>query len=195
MSWWQLFLNSWNGVSFLKLTAMPQVPDLTLQTDASGSWGCAAFCSRKWLQWEWPQEWYPISIRAKELVPIVLSCAVWGPRMARKSICFQCDNTGVVAAIKKGSAKEEVVMHLLRALWFFYAHFDIAITIEHLPGAQNCTADQLSCYNMHSFFLANPQANLLPTPLPPELLQIGDGPRLDLSNLQSAVHRYTITKV
>ena len=99
LSWWQLFLNSWNGVSFLKLTAMPQVPDLTLQTDASGSWGCAAFCSGKWLQWEWPQEWYPISIMARELVPIVLSCAVWGPRMAHKSVCFQCDNTGVVAAI------------------------------------------------------------------------------------------------
>ena len=195
LSWWQLFLNSWNGVSFLKLTAMPQVPDLMLQTDASGSWGCAAFCSGIWLQWEWPQEWYPISIRAKELVPIFLSCAVWGPRMARKSICFQCDNTGVVAAIKKGSAKEEVVMHLLRALWFFCAHFDIAITIEQLPGAQNCTADQLSRYNMHSFFFAKPQADLLPTPLPPELLQIGDGPRLDLSNLQSAVHRYTITMV
>ena len=93
-------------------------------------------------------------------------CAVWGPQMARKSICFQCDNTGVVAVIQKGSAKEEVVMHLLRALWFFCAHFDI------LPGAQNCTADQLPRYNMHSFFLANPQADLLPTPLPPELLQI-----------------------
>ena len=50
LSWWQLFLNSWNGVSFLKLTAMPQVPDLTLQTDASGSWECTAFCSGKWLQ-------------------------------------------------------------------------------------------------------------------------------------------------
>ena len=49
LSWWQLFLNSWNGVSFLKLTAMPQVPDLMLQTDSSGSWGCAAFCSGKWL--------------------------------------------------------------------------------------------------------------------------------------------------
>ena len=87
-------------------------------------------------------------------------------------IClFSVRYTGVVAVIKKGSAKEEVVMHLLRTLWLFCAHFDIAITIEHLPGVQNCTADQLSRYNMHSF-LTNPQADLLPTPLPPELLQI-----------------------
>ena len=107
--------------------------------------------------------------------------------MVRKSVCFQCNNTGVVAAIKKGSAKGEVVMHLLRALWFFCAHFDIAITIEHLPEAQNCTADQLSHYNMHSLFLANPQAVLLPTPLPPELLQIVVAMSPDWTS-QSAVH-------
>jgi len=92
--------------------------------------------------------------------------------MARKRVRFQCDNTGVVAAINKGSAKEDHVMHLLRTLWFFCAHFDISISIEHLAGALNCTADQLSRYNMYSFFLANPQADLLPTPLPVELQQI-----------------------
>ena len=53
---------------------------------------------------------------AKELVPIVLSCMVWGPQMSRKSVLFQCDNTGVVPAIKKGSTKEDRVMQLLRAL-------------------------------------------------------------------------------
>ena len=51
---------------------------------------------------------------AKELVPIVLSCMVWGPQMSRKSVLFQCDNTGVV--LKKGSTKEDRVMQLLRAL-------------------------------------------------------------------------------
>ena len=152
--------------------AQSQVPDLTIQTDASDSWGCAAFCEGNWLQWQWPQEWLPIPIMAKELVPIVLSCTVWGSLMALKWVHFQCDNTGVAAAISKGSAREDQVMHLLRALWFFCAHFDISISIEHLAGALNCTADQLSRYNMHSFFLANPQADLLPTPLPAELLQI-----------------------
>ena len=69
---------------------------------------------------------------AKELVPTVLSCAVWGPQMSRKSVLFQCDNTGVVAAIKKGSAKEDRVMQLLRALWFFVAHFDISLLLSSI---------------------------------------------------------------
>ena len=170
--WWHTFLGDWNGASFLQPTSPPYNPDIVIHSDASGSWGCAAFYSCKWLQWQWPGEWTRVAIMAKELVPIVLSCAVWGPLMRHKIALFQCDNTGVVAAIRKGSAKEEVVMHLLRALWFFAAHFDIAITIEHIAGAHNDTADQLSRFNMQPFFLSNPQADMLPTPLPAELLQI-----------------------
>lgn len=52
----------------------------------------------------------------------------------------QCDNTGMVAAIQKGS---ELVMHLLLSLWFFVAHFDLALSIEHIAGEKNCTADQI----------------------------------------------------
>ena len=60
-------------------------------------------------------------------------------------------------------------MHLLRSLWFFGARFDISVSIEHIPGAANQTADQLS---MQSFFFSNPQVSPVPTPLPAELLQI-----------------------
>ena len=167
--WWHVFLGVWNGVSSLQPGSMP---DVAAQTDASGSWGCVAFCKGRWLQWEWPAEWADQSIMVKELVPIVFSCAVWGKSLARKVILFQCDNTGVVAAIKKGSAKESMIMHLLRVLWFFVAYFDITIRIEHIPGIHNGVADQLSRNQMQNFFRSNPQAHLLPTPLPLELLQI-----------------------
>ena len=109
---------------------------------------------------------------AKELVPIVISCAIWGPLLSRRSILFKCDNTGVVAAVKKGSAREPLVMHLLRTLWFFVAHFDISINIEHIAGVHNGVADTLSRDNIQQFFLLHPQADLLPTPIPEELIQI-----------------------
>ena len=121
LHWWCTFLSEWNGVSLLHTL---RTPDMVVQTDASGSWGCAAFFSGEWLQWQWTSEWAPVAIMAKELVPIILSCAVWGPQMLRKSVLFQCDNTGVVVAIKKGSSKEDRVMQLLCALWFFVAHFE-----------------------------------------------------------------------
>lgn len=85
---------------------------------------------------------------AKEMVPIVLSCAVWGRQLSYKTVLFQCDNTGIVAAVKKGTAREDLVMHLLRSLCFFVAHFDISVSIEHIAGAANQTADQLSRYKM-----------------------------------------------
>ena len=59
-------------------------PDIVVQTDASGSWGCGAFCQTQW---------------------------------------FQCDNKGVVAAIKKGLSRQPFVMHLFRCLCFFYSAF------------------------------------------------------------------------
>ena len=113
---------------------------------------------------------------AKELVPIVLTCAVW--RLAYLIVLFQCDNTAVVTAVQKGTAKDELVMHLLRCLRFFTAYYCTTITIEHIAGVANIVADQLSRNNIHSFFSCYPQASLLPTPQPHEFLQIAavEGP-------------------
>ena len=88
----------------------------------------------------------------KGVGPYCLSCAVWGREMARKVALFQCDNTGVVAADKKGSFREPLVMHLLRSLWFFVAYYDFSIKIEHIAGVHNGIADQLSSNNMQQFF-------------------------------------------
>ena len=167
--WWHLFLSQWNGVSFLPHNSDPT---LTIQTDASGHWGCGGFADGMWFQLQWSPEWLTQSIMPKELVPIVISCAVWGPVLARRRVKFQCDNTGVVKAVEKGYSKEQLVMKLLRSLWFFVAHFDITIHIEHIAGAQNTTADCLSRNKMHQFFSSNTQADRLPTPLPLELIQI-----------------------
>jgi hypothetical protein len=38
-------------------------------------------------------------------------------------------------------------------LWFFVAYFDTRLTIEHLEGSHNITADQLSRNNMQSFYI------------------------------------------
>ena len=135
--WWHTFLGEWNGVSLLQIADYPHPPQCIIQTDASGTWGCGAYFQGRWLQWQWPEEWLASSIMAKELVPIVISCAVWGPLLNRKTVLFQCDNTGVVAAVQKGSAKEATVSHLLRVLWFFTAVFNVNLRIEHIPGKTN----------------------------------------------------------
>ena len=56
---------------------------------------------------------------AKELVPIILSTAVWGPQLYRSQVCYHCDNSSVVAALSKGSTHDVVVIQLLHCLCGF----------------------------------------------------------------------------
>ena len=108
----------------------------------------------------------------KELVPIIISCAVWGPQFAGRTTLFQCDNLGLVAAITKSSSKDKIVMHLHRSLWFFVATCDIHIVTEHIARTNNGRADMLSRNHVTQLLCSNQQATSLPTPLPVPLLLI-----------------------
>ena len=80
----------------------------------------------------------------KELAPIILACVVWGKELSGKAVQFQCDNAVVVATLKKGSAKDEFIMHLLRSMWFFTA-FYINIQAVHIPGSCNSSSQEIIC--------------------------------------------------
>ena len=177
LAWWHVFIHSWNGLSLLRCVSTVSLA-FTVYTDVSGFWGCGACCGVQWLQWQWPQEWFPMSIMAKELVPIVFSCAVWGPQLSGRTILFRCDNSSIVAAVNKGTAKESIVMHLLRCLWFFTAFYDISLLCEHIAGKQNDLADHISRNHLQAFLCLNPQATF-PTPIPPPLHQLLVSPSID----------------
>ena len=49
LMWWRLFLHSWNGISMMS-TLMPTYRDLSIISDASGTWGCAAVWDTHWFQ-------------------------------------------------------------------------------------------------------------------------------------------------
>ena len=85
---------------------------------------------------------------AKELVPIIFACIVWGLHLSKHHVNFKCNNANLVIAINKGSSREKFVIHLLYSLWFFVAHFNIYVTVSHLPSVINITADHLSWGNM-----------------------------------------------
>ena len=57
----------------------------------------------------------------------------------------------VVTAVNNGHSKTELVMHLLCSMWFFVAHYDMLITVTHIPGAINSTVDYISRNSMKSF--------------------------------------------
>jgi len=172
LAWWHTFLQHWNGVSILRDPSVSSTPPLIIQTDASGLWGCGAVYNHHWLQLRWTKEWENEDTMAKELVPVVLMTAVWGPLLARQQVLLQCDNLSLVTSINKGTAKPPLVMHLLRCLWFFTAYYDITLNASHILGAVNTAADQLSRNYLPQFYTTCPSASRLPTPLPRPLLLI-----------------------
>ena len=155
--WRYTFLQSWNGLSILRHPSLSFTQDFVAYTDASGTWVCAALFGSQWLQWQWPREWSDVGIIPKELIPILFTCIAWGAQLSKHHVNFQCNNESLIIAINKGSSKDKLVIHLLRCLWFFVAHFDIQITATYLPGTLNITADHLSRGNLIQAFLATYQ--------------------------------------
>ena len=52
LTWWEVFLEGWNGVAMMPRFSMAVV---TVESDASGCWGCGARWGSQWLQWQWPE--------------------------------------------------------------------------------------------------------------------------------------------
>ena len=168
--WWDTFMEDWNGVAvFASLYHSP--PAAVLTSDASGGWGCGAFTSRgKWFQLQWPESWESVHITVKELAPIVVACAIWGPEWRGKTVRCQCDNAAVVAIVRSGTSKHPLVMHLMRCLFFFVAYYQLYLEAVHLPGIYNEATDALSRNNLPLFMQHTPGAQRLATLIPDGLV-------------------------
>lgn len=119
-------------------------PQVLFSSDASGTWGCGAIWATRWIQCEWQSAWENKSIALKELLPIVLACAIWGPSWSHKRVQVSCDNAAVVEIVNTKTSKCKDIMHLLRCLHFFLAYHDCTLKTVHVPGVLNVAADAIS---------------------------------------------------
>ena len=101
---------------------------------------------KQWFQLEWAGLGVTQSygIVAKELLPIVVAAAVWGPVWAGKTVRARCDNQSVVSTINSGSCREVEAMHLRRCLAFMEARRGFHMVADHIRGVENVIADALS---------------------------------------------------
>ena len=151
LQWWSHFLQLWNGSSFFP----HPMPSTHVYSDASGLYGCGAF--ECWFKVQWPSQWTDVAIAQKELVPVVIAAAVWGCQWRGSHVCFHSDNVAVVSVVNKRSAKDEVLNHLLRTLFFYGAFYQFHFSAEHVPGVLNTAADALSRNNVTIFSRLFPQ--------------------------------------
>lgn len=174
IAWWSLFLPGWNGRAFFP-PCLRQGP--TVVSDASGSWGCGAFLSNgsgagEWFQLKWPQSWANVDISAKELVPVVISAAIWGSQWADSRVTFWCDNSAVVQVLASRTARDPSLARLLQCLFFMEAHFGFDHVAHHIPGKANRAADALSRDRLGDYLSLFPQAPTSPTEVPAELVEL-----------------------
>ena len=162
LMWWHTFLESWNGVSMMR-DGLQASPDHHVTTDASGSFGCGAWWGHWWLQYKWPEGLESWSIAIKELVPIIMACAMWGWEWQGSTVLVHCDNKAVVSVLN-GCAKDTLLVHLLRCIFFIAAHYELSVRAAHIPGKDNMAADAISRDNLPLFHSQVPQAAKDPSP-------------------------------
>ena len=166
--WWGLFAESWNGVAFSPPSAGAPVE---FASDASGSWGCGAWCGKQWWQWSWPPR-DSEGIAFKELFAVVVSAVVWGKHWSGQHVLGHCDNEAVTIMLASRTSKHPGLMHLLRCLFFIEAQYGFRLSVSHIAGVANDLADDLSRNRLFSFLLKAPEAEQLPTPVPPAMLEL-----------------------
>ena len=164
-------MDRWNGISML-WNLQRQSADLSVFSDASGTWGCGAFYAAKWFSLKWCSRLQPLPIATKELIPIVLAAAIWGSHWSGKIVLFRVDNMAVVEAINASFCKDAHLMHLIRLLVFFASYHSFWFYAAHIAGKDNNMADALSRNNISSFLSQAPSASPQPSAIPPSLVTL-----------------------
>ena len=144
---------------------------LEFASDASGGWGCGAWCQSQWWQFEWPAG-CEHGIAFKEMFAVVLAVAVWGREWQGRLVQGHCDNQAVVHMVASRSSKHPYLMHLLRCLFFIEAHYRFSLSLVHIAGVANDLVDDLSRDNVPSFLSKDPQMQLSPTSIPHQLTEL-----------------------
>ena len=172
LAWWACFIENWNGIGMMASVARGWKPAIEFYSDASGSWGCGATWQDRWIQAKWDGQWPGVHITSKELLPVILAVAIWGPWWRGEQVLVHCDNMAVVNIISANTSKDSLVMHLLRGLHFVCAYYNISLQACHIPGTENSTADAISRNLLQVFFERIPRARATPSPIPSQLWDI-----------------------
>ena len=171
--WWHTFLAQWNGIALMQGVADTE-PQIEVFTDASGGVGCGAWWCPQWLQLKWSpaMKFAELPITQKEVLPVVLACAVWGRRWSGSAVLVHCDNQAAVTVLNSGYSREPIIMHLLRCLFFIKAYYQLSLKVIHIPGKRNVVADAISRDSLSVIPVQVPAPSPSPTPIPKLLLEL-----------------------
>ena len=179
ISIWKIFLEYYNGISYILDDEWLSSSVLNLFTDSAGGigGGCGIYFNGKWSYLPWPMYWKEDVFRDityLEMIPIALAIYLWGSLWQRKKIMFHSDNQSVVKIINSCSSKSPRVISLVRhiVLRSFLGSFHIKIV--HIPGYKNVFADLNSRGKFQKYKELAPCAEPHPTLVPADFWTILD---------------------
>ncbi len=166
---WTLFLKQWNGLSLFHNNLVSSPIDINLFTDAAPSIGFGGFYQGRWFASPWPAQLQdlPQSSALAELYPLVVAAFLWGNEWSSKCILVHCDNEAVVQCVNKGRSHSPALSPFLRRLKWIAACDQFVIVARHVAGSENQIADSLSRFLFQKFRRLAPEADEVPTPVPP----------------------------
>ncbi|XP_069131881.1 uncharacterized protein [Argopecten irradians] len=171
---WQVFLNSFNGVSMFLADRWVLASTLHFFTDASNL-GFGATFNNAWCFGSWPKEFLLYHITIKEFFAIVLAIEIWGPALKNQCVILHCDNMAnmaVVEIINKQTSRDSTLMKLTRRFVVASLRDNILFKAQHIPGKHNILADHLSRLQVDLFRQQAPRMARHPTPVPDRLMVI-----------------------
>ena len=166
---WLSFIDVFNGRSMFLEDEWEVASKLNFTTDASG-FACAGFSGNAWFYCEFPESWKAHSIAVKELCPIVIGIALWGNKMKNRKVVLHSDNMSVVDVLNKQSARDPLLMNLVRQLVLSALVNNILFKCKHIPGIKNKVADHLSRSQFQAARVILPSLDQVPSNIPAHLL-------------------------
>ena len=180
LSVWKLFLENFNGISYMLDTDWRWNCILNLYTDSAGGseLGCGAYFQGKWTYLQWPRSWAGSEILKDitylEMVPIALSVYLWGNLFHKKKIVFNSDNQSVVQILNTKTSKSLRVMSLVRHIVYWSLLGNFHIKGKFVPGFTNILADSISRGNFQKFKSLPLSADIDPVAIPEEFWSLLD---------------------
>ena len=140
---WLTFLEGYNGREFLRESIEWTSNDLQFYSDASLK-GYGSTFQKFYLQGIFPPAWREFDIMVLEMYPIFVMLIMFADYLYGKKIIFHTDNEPLVHVLNKQTSKNRRVMKLLRPLVLVLLQKKIILKVEHVPGVENTTCDDLS---------------------------------------------------
>ena len=166
---WLHFLANFNGKVMFVPSSWDSPDILTLGSDSSGSWGCAAIFLDQYFALPWPKNIPRTNLALLELYPIVIATFMWEQKMTNKRIKIACDNLAVVHIINNLKSHDAIIMKLVRLFTLQCLKNNVWFQAAHIGTRHNLGPDLLSRGRASQFSQIFPTVMEVSKPIPPTL--------------------------